>query len=319
MRKILAALAAAVIVATGATAAAAAAGTAKPPRPTAADRPTAGVDAPKGHPGQRPDARSRALLAGPYYFYGAAAQTLAAGQSATSLAANLHIENTQLDTVNDAHTLGEIAVRSHDGMQTVEVGTTVDPAVCGAGNSPCLFVFWWKNGVPQCYNGCGWVDYAPTVRNAGASLAVHVGLQKRFQITYSGGAWWVAYDGQWIGYYPATEWSNAVPSGPGVTFTSGGLFQGFYEVATKAAGDATPCTDMANGLLASNGSAGRVGSISMTGTAPGAIVNNFPAYTQNVPVSPVVYSAATVSATTVRAGGPGWNAAGTAAGTIGGC
>lgn len=269
-----------------------------------------GIKAAKGQVGDR---SSRALLTGPYFFHAGGQQSLAAGESATSLAANLHVELPYLDTANDAHSLGELAIKSHDQQQVVEIGTTHDPAVCGAGNSPCLFVFWWKNGVGQCYNGCGWVDYAPTALNVGGSLAADVGTQKRFQLTYSGGVWWGAYNGTWIGYFPGSLWTAAPGS---VTFDKGGVFQGFYEVATKVAGDNTPCTDMGNGLLASNGSAARVGSISMTGTLPGAIANNFPPFTSPATAA---YTAAFASVTTVRAGGTGYTSAGGTPGNTGSC
>ena len=281
-----------------------------------------GKFAPKGNPGKGSTARTTTLLSGPpYFFYGLARQALAAGESATSLAANINIGNYYLNPA-DFHTLGQIAVQSHNSLQRIETGVTVDPTVCGAGNSPCLFVFWAKNGVGQCYNGCGFVPYATYCNTvgalcAGASLSSHVGTAKRFQIIHSGTAWWVAYNAQWIGYYPDTLFTASTPSGPGVTFTSGGLFQGFYEVA---ANEPEPCTDLALGIFAGDpsGTAARVGSISMTGTAPGTIANNFTASVQPVP-SPTVYTVQQLSATTTRVGGPMWNAAGTAVGTTGGC
>jgi hypothetical protein len=268
----------------------------------------------KGYPGKTVNS-TRSLLGGPYFFYGIARQVLAAGESATSLAANLHVQNTYLDTTNDAHTLGELAVQSHDSKQIVEVGWNRDDAVCGAGNT-CLFVFRWKDGVPTCYNLCAggaFVEYAAACSVAGTicagdNLSPHFNTTKRFQIIHSGSAWWIAYDGHWIGYYPDTV---------NPTFTSGGLFQVFYEVATKATGDNTPCTDMGNGRDgATDLSAARMGSISMTGTAPGAIANNFTASTQP---STAVYTATALSATTTRAGGPGYNPAGTGVGTRGSC
>jgi hypothetical protein len=272
----------------------------------------AGVMAPKGKivggKGFNPNA---GLLAGPYYFYGLARQSLTAGQSATTYGANLHQENAYLDTANDAHTLAEIAVQSHNGQQIVEIGITHDTAVCAGGTSPCLFTGSWKNGVFLGYN-TGFVDYAPEPIDVGDTLPT--GTPKRFYFAYSSAVWWAAYDSKWIGYFPGTIWTNAPNS---VTFDKGGLFQGFYEVATLASGDNTPCTDMGNGRDgATDGLAARIGTNAIGGTLPGPIANNFTGSTLPV-VAPYTFNQ--VSAQTTRAGGPGYNAAGTGVGTTGAC
>lgn len=279
-----------------------------------------GVKALKGMYNPNQDAVNRSLLTGPYYFYGEADQTFAAGTTATTLSGNLHIYNTYLDTSMDAHTLGELAVIAGSPRNIVEVGSTNDVAVCGAGNSPCLFVYWWKNGVPQCYNGCGYVPYTPTcsvLANycAGESLlpVAGTGVAKKFQITYSGGAWWIAYDLQWIGYFPGTLWTASTPSGPGVTFDKFTDAKGFYEVATKTTGDLTPCTDMGNGQLSSSGTAARVGSLSFASSTTPATAENFLAHAD------APYTATWLSTRTIRAGGPGYNSSGGTPGNIGSC
>lgn len=251
------------------------------------------------------------LLAGPYFFYAGASQYLAVGESANYYAVNLHVELPYMDTTNDSHTLGENAVQSRDQQQTVEIGWTHDPIVCGVGNSPCLFSGSWKNHVFLGY-GTGFVDYAPTTVDVGDILPT--GTPKRFLWQYSGGVWWAAYDGQWVGYYPGTIWTNAPNS---VTFDKGGVFQGFYEVATKPSGDAFPCTDMGNGKLGSDvsGTSARSGTNALGGTLPGAIANNFSGFS----FGGGVYDHNTVSVQTTRAGGFGYNAAGTGTGTLGSC
>jgi hypothetical protein len=272
-----------------------------------------GVQAIKGYVGNgkayNPNAK---LLTGPYYFYAGARQRLAAGESANSLAVNLNVYLAYLDTANDAHTLMQLAVQSHDSQQAVEFGVTHDPAVCGAGNSPCLFGGYRKNGVWGGYS-TGFVDYAAnTTHTLGTTLVANP--QKRFQVTYSGGNWWLAYDLAWIGYFPGTLWTNAPNS---VTFDKGGLFQSWTEVATKVTGDATPCTDAGNGELGNSvaGTSARVGTNALGGTLPGAIANNFTGFSYGLGI----YTHNTVSAQTTRVGGPGYNAAGTAVGTIGSC
>lgn len=134
----------------------------------------------------------------------------------------------------DYHTLGEIAVRSADGRQTVEVGWTVDRDVNNGSAEPHLFVYHWVDNRESCYNGCGFVQYSPNVK-PGDRLPV--GAERRFAIQHFGSAWWIAYDNEWIGYYPDELWSGK--------YTRAGLTQWFGEVAASTL---APCTDMGNGL-----------------------------------------------------------------------
>lgn len=285
----------------------------QPPRPTKADLLTVGVHAAKGHYGLKTGARA-ALLPAQSFFYNLAEQGSVTG---SGLQANLITANPYLDATNDAHSLAELAVRSANLQNTIEVGWTKDPIVCaGKANNVCLFVFHWVNGVAACYNGCGWVDYAPTAFNVGD--AVPVGVQKRFIIQHSGSEWWIGYGdpspgvAQWLGYYPDSLW--------GGTFTQGGHFQGFGEVAggRTVGGVVKPCTDMGNGLRGDTSSAtsARVGSLSiLTGSVP----NNF-TMTQLPTMSPVgVWNLTALSNRTMAYGGPGYNAAGTGVGTAGAC
>ncbi|GAA3955818.1 hypothetical protein GCM10022629_81370 [Amorphoplanes auranticolor] len=162
--------------------------------------------------------------------------------------ASLTIEKPKL-VEGDYHTLAELAVRSADSQQTVEVGWTVDRSVNGD-DDPHLFVFFWKDGVPQCYNACGWTQIHKTIK-PGATLPV--GTQKRFGIVHDGNAWWIAYNTEYLGYFHDSNWEGR--------FTRAGLSQWFGEVASPSL---TPCTQMGNGKPASDGDAARIGSINMT-------------------------------------------------------
>ena len=162
--------------------------------------------------------------------------------------ANLTIEKPTL-AEGDYHTLAELAVRSADGEQIVEVGWTVDPSL-NDDRDPHLFVFHWKDGVPaKCYNACGFTQYSKTVK-PGDTLPVDT--QKRFGIRHASGVWWIAYDSEYIGYFSDRVWEGR--------YTKGGLVQWFGEVAaaTKVA-----CTQMGNGVpaLDETSPAARVGSI----------------------------------------------------------
>jgi hypothetical protein len=214
------------------------------------------------------------------YFYNAGSQAAETdGYYATAI-----IGKPTLATA-DYHTLAELALQSADGQQIVEVGWNVDRVVNGD-DDPHLFVYHWVNHTPSCYNGCGFVQYSTTV-TPGATLAN--GAAKKFGIQYFSGAWWIAYDSEWIGYFPETLWtSQGVPS-----FNRSGLIQTFGEVAASSA---TPCSQMGKGLLGINLSAAMLSSVS---------------YLNGPPVSLTVWSSSTyytplaLSARTFRYGGPG--------------
>jgi hypothetical protein len=138
---------------------------------------------------------------------------------------------------DDYHTLSEIAVQSEDGRQIVEIGWNVDRAVNGD-EDPHLFVFHWVNRKAACYNACGFVQHSKTVK-PGDTLAY--GSAKYFGIQFRQDGWWVAYDSEWIGYFPAQLWRDE-----GVTFERSGLVQFFGEVAASGPHS---CTEMGTGKV----------------------------------------------------------------------
>jgi hypothetical protein len=297
----------------------AASASATPPQSTAKDKVVKGGKvAPKGMPGLESTAQTGASplsltsCSPTCYFYNVGNQTVVADGAI----ANLSVSQPYVNSA-DAHSLEEVAVQSADGKQVVEVGWNVDPGVNGD-SAPHLFVYHWVNGSPTCYNGCGWVDYAPTATNAGASLSAVVNTAKPFGIQYFSGNWWVSYDSTWIGYFPDTLWSGATPS---VTFHQSGFIQAFFELA---AGVTTPCSDMGNGILGLNANTGaaRVGSFTLVNPVPSTTAASLTG-PSTIPstASPTYYTAqqASGSVRTFRGGGPGWNSTGTGAGTIGGC
>ncbi|MBL7257397.1 neprosin family prolyl endopeptidase [Actinoplanes sp. LDG1-01] len=199
---------------------------------------------------------------------------------------NITIGKPELDR-DDYHTLAEIALQSADGKQIVEVGWTVDRLVNGD-DDPHLFVFHWINGEAQCYNGCGWVQADGAIK-PGATLTY--GVTKKFGIQYYDKGWWVAYDTEWIGYFPEEIWNKQ-----GVKFNRSGLVQVFGEVAAAASKTAT-CTDMGNGTLSSKENAARVSSVSFI---EGPTVDMFIRSTAEK-----TYPIAPISARSFRYGGPG--------------
>lgn len=181
----------------------------------------------------------------------------------------------------DYHTLAELAVQSADGNQIVEVGWNVDRVVNGD-DDPHLFVYHWVNRQTSCYNGCGFVQYSSTVI-PGDTLAVD--QQRRFGIQFYNNAWWVAFDTEWVGYFPASLWT--------VPFTKTGLVQVFGEVAASTT---TPCTEMGNGKTSDLTDSARIGSVAyLNGPDPNIVVRSTSDY----------YTVAQLSLRTFRYGGPG--------------
>ncbi|MCY1137499.1 neprosin family prolyl endopeptidase [Actinoplanes sp. Pm04-4] len=163
--------------------------------------------------------------------------------------ANVTIGKPELDKA-DFHSLAEVALQSPDGKQIVEIGWTVDRLVNGD-DDPHLFVFHWVNGEPTCYNKCGFEQVSPNVK-PGATLAY--GVTKKFGIQYFKDAWWVAYDSEWVGYFPEKIWNNA-----GIKFDRSGFLQVFGEVASSRP---LPCgTAMGNGTGPDKDTAARFSSV----------------------------------------------------------
>src|SRR5262249_20252454 len=111
---------------------------------------------------------------------------------ATGASVKLWRSNPNLDPndIADSHSLQELAVESVDQLQIVEVGWTVD-IVQNGDAQPHLFVFHWVNGIPTCYNGCGFVSTSTKVV-PGMKLAS--GGYSTFQINHVGDEWQISLD-----------------------------------------------------------------------------------------------------------------------------
>ncbi|MCO8273429.1 neprosin family prolyl endopeptidase [Actinoplanes sp. TRM 88003] len=179
------------------------------------------------------------------YLYNVGSQ----GADTAGVFANVTIGKPDLDRL-DFHSLAEVALQSKDGKQIVEIGWTVDRLVNGD-DDPHLFVFHWINGEPTCYNKCGFVQSSSTIK-PGDTLTY--GVTKKFGIQYVKNAWWVAYDTEWVGYFPESIWNDK-----GIEFKRSGLLQVFGEVA---AGRDFPCgTGMGNGTIPEKDTAARFSSV----------------------------------------------------------
>jgi hypothetical protein len=152
----------------------------------------------------------------------------------------------------DFHTLAEIAVQSADTNQTIEVGWTIDRSVNGD-EDPHIFVYHWVNGVPTCYNVCG--GFVPYKGGVAPGDTLPADTLKKFGIQHNDGAWWIAYDTTFVGYFPDKEWASQ-----GVNFTQGGYFQAWGEVA--ASSSCPVGTQMGSGVQSTDtASAARIGNV----------------------------------------------------------
>jgi hypothetical protein len=186
----------------------------------------------------------------------------------------------------DFHSLGEMAVQSADGRNIVEVGWTVDRSLFG-NVDPHLFVFHWVNGVPACYNGCGFVPVSNAASVTAGMTLPSGNSTPQFTIQHFQGNWWIGYGGVFFGFFPDALWSGA--------YTKAGLTQWFGEVAANSA---TPCTDMGNGLFSSSPSSSTAVAINFIG-GPAANIS------LNTITNPALYTATRTSSNSVRFGGPG--------------
>jgi hypothetical protein len=247
--------------------------------PAVASADTKGLYGPKGNPFHT--AASTRGISSLTYLYGGAYQFAVADGSNMFMT----ISRPALATA-DSHSLGEMAASSADSLNYVEVGWTVDRSLF-RDSEPHLFVFHWVNGVPTCYNGCGFVPVA----NAGsvtAGMTLRPGNSTpQFTIQHFQGNWWIAYNGVFFGYYPDSLWGGA--------YTKVGLAQWFGEVAANSA---TPCTDMGTGLFASSPSSSAAVAINFIG-GPAANIS------LNTTTNPSLYSAALTNSNSVHFGGPG--------------
>jgi hypothetical protein len=150
------------------------------------------------------------------------------------------VENPAISAAASIHSLFEIAVQGGTGNgDIVEIGWRKRSGDA----SPRLFVFHWEDWNPGCYNGCGWVQWNPSIV---PGMVVNAGTESYMGWVYYEGNWWAWYANQWVGYFPETLWAGG--------YNKANLVQWFGEVHES---DPTPETDMGNGLRAALAAAAR--------------------------------------------------------------
>lgn len=202
----------------------------------------------------------------------------------------------------DYHSLFELAAMNSTQSEIVEVGWTVDQAVCGTGvTDPCLFTFAWRNGNPLGYYSGLFQQSVGTPVPRGGSLASAIGTSKSFSIRHydtagcgcSTAGWWISYDGNWLGVWPDTIWTGASPA---ITFTEANVLDTFGELS---AGLSPTQSKIGNGQLASTTQGAQVVLNSFYGSTDTLTLPNSDA------TEPDRWNDVAVNATTFRYGGPG--------------
>jgi hypothetical protein len=188
-----------------------------------------------------------------------------------------------------SHSLEELAVQSSDGLQIVEVGWTVDRGLNGD-TAPHLFVFHWIDGVPTCYNGCGFVQ--TSARTVPGEKLPSNGFST-FQINHVGDEWQISLDGTMFGYFPDSLWGSTVFSQPL-------LIQTFGEVASTS----TPtCNQMGTGMFAESPASASIENFRLLG--PTVSPTNLFAPGYELVTTPEWYDASHLQPTGFWLGGPG--------------
>lgn len=203
--------------------------------------------------------------------------------SGTGAQITMTVGGPEVDTRDyNSHTLMELAVQN-GSYSNVEVGWMVDRRTFGD-TRPHLFVYHWVNGKTSCYNGCGW---RPVGGGVQAGQALTPGGYMTVGISNHGGDWWISYNGQWIGSFPGSLWSN--------TFPSFNRVQAFGEVASTSG---TTCSDMGTGRW---------------GSQSGAYISNFTLEGANArpyltvgSTDPSLYNQGASTGTSFTLGGPGY-------------
>lgn len=287
VRRVLLLVALGAMVALAAVSAAARATSApRPPGSAALTRPAPLAPATPAVPSVAPAVDS------PICFFGACFSYVAGRQFAFASGASVQLweARPEIDPndIPNEHSLQELAVESVDGLQIVEIGWTVDKGLNGD-LAPHLFIFHWVDGIPTCYNGCGFVHTSTAVTPGMKLPSGHLGT---FQIDHVGDRWELSLDGTMFGYFPDSLWGTSV-------FTQPLLIQAFGEVASTSA---PTCNDMGTGKFAESPASSEISGFKLLGsttpvdiTAPGFLLVT----------SPDWYTASDATPTSLRLGGPG--------------
>ncbi len=156
------------------------------------------------------------------YFYAVEGAARAASAQVTGLQGEAEDQQETIDPAGDGHSITQMwgldTTRGAAEFSDVELGTIVSPDL-GEG-APTLFVFHFDEGEPTCYDACGYVQLSdvagrvPGYPLVEAAPLMTAGAPHLYQLYEEGltGKWFLAVDGEPIGYYPASAWTRFVPT-----------------------------------------------------------------------------------------------------------
>lgn len=186
------------------------------------------------------------------YYYAVEGAGLAESEKVSAFGGEASEQEEYVDpAVEVGHSITQLWALSERGnpqnFSDVEVGTITSALYNGGAST--LFVYHFDEGQATCYNGCGFVQLSDRVgrvvgypASQGASLLT-VGSGVRYDVYRSAtsGNWYVAIDGEVVGYFPPSAWSRRAP----VFLTN---LEAGGEVATRSP-NLTPATTMGNGVF----------------------------------------------------------------------
>lgn len=213
-----------------------------------------------------------------FYYAGARQSVNALGASVT-----FPVEDPSVGQSNNSsnHSLMELAIEDSSN-DTVEMGWMVDQPQYGD-SSPHLFVYHFSNGQTTCYNTCGFVTVS---KNFTPGQVINAGTLMTAKIEYLNNEWQVFYNGNELGYFPASAYSDS--------FTSASFIQIYGEVATTN----DMCIQMGNGI--SGGQPGSIGFSNFSLIGASTSPELYPYQTKSSP-----YSYGNVTPTGLTIGGAG--------------
>lgn len=213
------------------------------------------------------------------YFYAAGEVQEPSGTLANGATATFTVEHPK--QVPNGHSLAELAVEDPAmDYSYIEAGWIVQH-----NKAPHLFIFWWLQNTPECYDqGCGYVQSGNGIQ-PGAKLKTGSSITLTWQ--HSDGNWWLIVNGKKSGYYPDSQWSGA--------FDQTGFAQTFGEVAVVSG---NICHDMGDGKPGASKKAATITGVQFVGGSAVALVKDVDDPAEN-------YTMAVTGADSMGYGGPG--------------